>query len=114
MALQPLFFGWETDKLVFVVWQGRCPGRAQKFTVGKNEVWEALEYPGYRTVWTEKERPGSILFPLTPNCVLLSKVPHPSGPVSHLINRDEGKNVDREMVWGMPVTPAPGRFTLMT
>lgn len=77
MALQPLFFGWETDKLVFVVWQGRCPGRAQKFTVGKNEVWEALEYPGYRTVWTEKERPGSILLPLTPNCVLLSKVPHP-------------------------------------
>lgn len=81
MALQPLFFGWETDKLVFVVWQGRCPGRAQKFTVGKNEVWEALEYPGYRTVWTEKERPGSILLPLTPNCVLLSKVPHPSGPL---------------------------------
>jgi hypothetical protein len=62
MTQQQLFFGWETDKLLFAAWEGRCPARAQKLTVGKNEVWEALGYLGYRTVWTETERPGPPCF----------------------------------------------------
>lgn len=62
MTPQQLFFGWETDKLLFSALQDRCPVRAQKFTVGKNEVWEALGYPGYRTVWIETERPGPPCF----------------------------------------------------
>lgn len=75
---------------MFAAWQGT------EIHSRKDEVWEALEFPGYRTVWTETEWPGPILLPLTPNCVPLARRLVPLGLCFPSHYRGEGNNVDEE------------------